>query len=61
MVFVAIRCEYRNFVAARLQSYGRIDDQAFSAPNSKIRMHEDDAFPDRRLRHVETRVSVLCQ
>ena len=38
-------------MAARLQSHGGIDDQAFGASNPKIRMHEDDAFSVRRLGH----------
>jgi hypothetical protein len=61
MVLVAIRCQYCDCVAARLQSHGGIDDQAFGASNSKIRMHEDDAFSDRRLGHSGTRTSVQCR
>jgi hypothetical protein len=51
MIFVAIRRQDCDFVAARLQSHGGIDDQAFGASNPKIRMHEDDAFSVRRLGH----------
>lgn len=56
MVLVAVRCQDCDFVAARLQSHGGIDDQAFGASNPKVRMHEDDAFLVRRLRHAELRV-----
>jgi hypothetical protein len=58
MILVAIRCQDCDFVAARLQSHGGIDDQAFGASNPKIRMHEDDVSLARRLRHAGTRISV---
>jgi hypothetical protein len=56
MLLVAIRCQDRDFVAARLQSHGCIDDQAFGASDSKVRMHENDALSVRSLRHTETRM-----
>lgn len=52
MVLVAIGCQDSDFVAAGLQSHGGIDDQAFGASYPKVRMHEDDAFSDRRLGHA---------
>ena len=56
MLLVAIRCQDCDFVTARLQSHGRIDDQAFGASDSKVRMHENDALSVRSLRHTETRM-----